>query len=324
GVRAVLLRLVSHLHPHDEAKTELLSLHWFGRLSTAERASLYESANQTRLSGYIRVERDHPTAGRSGANPNRNRSPSRGRTKGGSAAQARGGVAPGTGSRGEKQRTLGDGLPRGIADPCPTTAEDAGVAETDAGSRNGITITKDGGSGRSKIPATGREPGGIPQQVAGSGRRARHCRATADFATPGEGRSRWRQHDYAPPFDPDSAIRARVKRITRPVFRCHGIKAEPRLSFAFGESPRRLWPIFAPTGWIAAWRAWRNRQAPSTRGTPTIWHFPGAKHLSGAWSGSRPMSPPFCTRRVLSYTTARRASCARACGNIWRAWSPIS
>src|SRR5204863_5553054 len=87
--------------------------------------------------------------------------------------------------------------------------------------------------------ATGREPGGIPQQVAGSSRSARYRRTTADFATPGEGSSRWRQHDYAAPFDPDSAIRSRVKRITRPVFRCHRIKAEPRLSFAFGESWQR-------------------------------------------------------------------------------------
>ncbi len=233
------------------------------RTSTHTRASLYESANQTRLSGYVRVERDHPTAGRSGANPNRNRSPSRGRTKGGSAAQARGGVAPGTGSRGEKQRTLGDGLPRGIADPCPTTAEDAGVAETDAGSRNGITITKDDGSGRSKIPATGREPGGIPQQVAGSSRSARYRRTTADFATPGEGSSRWRQHDYPAPFDPDSAIRARVKRITRPVFRCHRIKAEPRLSFAFGESFHHCSPTCTYTthsiyGWRYGGRRWRR------------------------------------------------------------------
>src|SRR6266550_4490048 len=98
-MRAVWLRLVSHLHPHDEAKTELLSLHWFGRLSTAERASLYESANQTRLSGYILVERDHSATGRSGTHPQQNPSPARGRTKGGSAAQARGGVAPGTRSR---------------------------------------------------------------------------------------------------------------------------------------------------------------------------------------------------------------------------------
>jgi hypothetical protein len=44
-------RLVPHIHPHVEAKTELLSLHRLGWTSTAERAGLYESANQTRLSG---------------------------------------------------------------------------------------------------------------------------------------------------------------------------------------------------------------------------------------------------------------------------------
>ncbi len=85
GMRTVRLRLVPHIHPHVEAKTELLSLHRFGWISTAERAGLYESANQTRLSGSVRVERDHPAAGRSGADPNRNRSPPRGRTKGGPA-----------------------------------------------------------------------------------------------------------------------------------------------------------------------------------------------------------------------------------------------
>ena len=184
----------------------------------------------------VRVERDHPAAGRSGANPNRNRSPPRGRTKGGPVAQARRGIAPGTGSRGEEQRTPGDGLPRGIADPSPTTAKDAAIAETNAGRRIGITISEDGGSGRSKIPTTGREPGGISQQVAGTSRGAGHRRATADSATAGEGSSGWRRHDYAAPFDPDSAIRARVKRIAGTVFRRHRIKAEPRLSFAFGES----------------------------------------------------------------------------------------
>src|SRR5439155_7011612 len=112
----------------------------------------------------------------------------------------------------------------------------------ESGSKRGRRVVGDEGreatrgSGGRSIPATGREPGGIPQQVAGSSRSARYRRTTADFATPGEGSSRWRQHDYAAPFDPDSAIRARVKRITRPVFRCHRIKAEPRLSFAFGES----------------------------------------------------------------------------------------
>ena len=50
GLRTVRLRLVPHIHPHVEAKTELLSLYRFGWISTAERAGLYESANQTRLS----------------------------------------------------------------------------------------------------------------------------------------------------------------------------------------------------------------------------------------------------------------------------------
>jgi site-specific DNA recombinase len=49
-MRTVRLRLVPHIHPHIEARTELLSLHRFGWISTAERAALYESANQTRLS----------------------------------------------------------------------------------------------------------------------------------------------------------------------------------------------------------------------------------------------------------------------------------
>src|ERR1700676_4592514 len=153
------------------------------------------------------MERDHPAAGGSWANPNRNRSPSRGRTKGGPVAQARRGIAPGTGSRGEEQRTPGDSLPRGIADPFPTTAKDAVIAETNAGRRIGITISEDGGSGRSKIPTTGREPGGISQQVAGSGRSAGHRGATADSASAGEGSFGWGQYDYAAPFDPDSAIR---------------------------------------------------------------------------------------------------------------------
>src|SRR6266700_2414999 len=102
-MRTVRLRPVPHIHPHVEAQTELLSLHRLGWISTVERAGLYESANQTRLSGSVRVERGHPASRRSGANPNRNRSPPRGCTKGGSVAQARGGIAPGTGSRGEEQ-----------------------------------------------------------------------------------------------------------------------------------------------------------------------------------------------------------------------------
>jgi len=86
-------------------------------------------------------------------------------------------------------------------------------AETNAGHRIGITISEDGGGGRSQIPTTGREPGGISQQGAGSGRGAGHCGATADSATAGEGSSGRRQHDYAAPFDPDSAIRTGFKRV---------------------------------------------------------------------------------------------------------------
>src|SRR6266478_3114048 len=114
------------------------------------------------------MERDYPAAGGSSANPNRNRSPPGDRTKCGSAAQARRGVAPGTGSRGEEQRAPGDRLSRGIADAYPTPATDAVIAETNADRRIGTTISEDGGSGRSKVPTTGREPGRISQQVAGT------------------------------------------------------------------------------------------------------------------------------------------------------------
>jgi hypothetical protein len=53
----------ANFYPHVEAEAELLSLPRFGWISTAERAALYESANQTRLSGSVRVERDHTAAG---------------------------------------------------------------------------------------------------------------------------------------------------------------------------------------------------------------------------------------------------------------------
>ena len=82
---------------------------------------------------------------------------------------------------------------------------------------------------------------GFSQQAAGSGRDAGHRRATADSAPAGEGSSGGKRHDYAAPFDPDSAIRARIKRITGTAFRRHWIKAEPRLSFAFGESSHPCW-----------------------------------------------------------------------------------
>src|ERR1700692_486331 len=238
-MRTVRVRLVPHIHPHVEAKTELLSLHRCGWVSTAARAGLYESANQTRLSGSVCVERDDPASGRSGADPSRNRSSPRGRTKSGPLAQARRGIASGTDSRGEKQRAPGDSLPGGIADAFPTTAKDAAIAETNAGRRVGITISEDGCGGRSKIPATGREPGGIPQQVADTSRGAGYRSTTTDSTTAGEGSSGGERHDCPAPFDPDSTIRARVKRITGPIFRRHSINAEPRLSFAFGESFRR-------------------------------------------------------------------------------------
>src|ERR1035441_10413880 len=86
--------------------------------------------------------------------------------------------------------------------------------------------------------------------------------------------------------------------------------------------PRRRLPTSAPTGWIAGWRGWRSRLAPSKRATPTIWRFPAAKHSRDAWSVFERTSPPFCAKRVSACTTARRASCARACGNTWRVWSP--
>jgi site-specific DNA recombinase len=142
----------------------------------------------------------------------------------------------GTGSRGEEQRTLGDSLPRGIADPSPTTAKDAVIAETNAGRRIGTTMSEDGGRGRSKIPTTGGEPGRISQQVTGTSGGPGHGGATADSAAAGEGSPGWWQHDYPASFDPDSAIRARVKRIAGARRRRHWIKAEPRLPFAFGES----------------------------------------------------------------------------------------
>src|SRR5258707_10959364 len=82
------------------------------------------------------MERDDPAAGGSWANPNRNQSPPGDRTKCGSAGQARRGVAPGTGSRGEEQRAPGDRLSRGIADAYPTPATDAVIAETNAGPSN--------------------------------------------------------------------------------------------------------------------------------------------------------------------------------------------
>ena len=50
-----------------------------------------------------------------------------------------------------------------IDNPFPTAAKDAGIAETDTGSRIRITIAEDGGGGRNKIPATVREPCGISQ-----------------------------------------------------------------------------------------------------------------------------------------------------------------
>src|SRR6516165_10829359 len=65
-MRTVRLRLVPNLYADIEAETELLSLYRIGWLSAAERSSLYQSANQTGLSGSVCVERDHPASGRSG------------------------------------------------------------------------------------------------------------------------------------------------------------------------------------------------------------------------------------------------------------------
>jgi hypothetical protein len=68
---------------------------------------------------------------------------------------------------------------------------------------------------------------------------------------------------------------------------------------------------------VAGWRALRNRLARSIRAMRTILRFPAAKSSSGAWSGFRLMRPPFCSKRASPCITARRASCARACGNTW-------
>src|SRR5262249_18839590 len=162
--------------------------------------------------------------------------PPRGRTKGGPITQTRRGIAPRAGSRGEEQRTAGDGLPGGIANALPTAPEDAGIAETNAGRRIRITISQNGGGGPSQVPPTGREPRGLSQQTASSGRGAGYRRATADSPITGQGSPGGKRHDYAAPFDPDSTIRAKVKRIPGSVCRRHPTNAEPRLSFAFGES----------------------------------------------------------------------------------------
>src|SRR5678816_3960709 len=104
--------------------------------------------------------RDHSAAGRSGAYAKRDRPSPGGCTKGGPLATARRGIAPGKGPRREERRAPGDSLSRGIADSSPAAAADAAIAETDAGNRIGITISKDGGGRRSKILTIGREPGG--------------------------------------------------------------------------------------------------------------------------------------------------------------------
>src|SRR4029077_8749864 len=86
--------------------------------------------------------RDHSAAGRSGANPNRDRPSPGGCTKGGPLAPARRGTAPGKGPRREERRAPGDSLSRGIADSSPAAAADAAIAETDAGRRHGVSNAK--------------------------------------------------------------------------------------------------------------------------------------------------------------------------------------
>jgi hypothetical protein len=84
----------------------------------------------------------------------------------------------------------------------------------------------------------------------------------------------WKRHDHAAPFDPHSAVGAGFKRIPDSAFRRHRTKAEPRLSFAFGESFRRCWRTSTcTTPSICGFSTGENGQGEersSCYGTPTI------------------------------------------------------
>jgi len=128
----------------------------------------------------------------------------------------------------------------GIADSSPTTAADAAIAETNAGRRIGITISKDDSGRPGRVPTIGREPGEIPNLAADSGRSAGHRSPTADCATAGEGGPGRERHHYPAPFHSDFAIRTGFERMPEPVLGRHWIRAEPKLSFAFEESCHRF------------------------------------------------------------------------------------
>jgi hypothetical protein len=57
---------------------------------------------------------------------------------------------------------------------------------------------------------------------------------------------------------------------------------------------RLRWPTSVGIGWIAVWRAWRNRLVRSTRDMPTISRFPSTRHhSSGESNDSQPTLPRF-------------------------------
>src|ERR1022692_4579670 len=55
GMPAVWLRIVSDLHANLQTKTQLLSLHRLGRISSAQRTGVYKSASATGQPGPVRV-----------------------------------------------------------------------------------------------------------------------------------------------------------------------------------------------------------------------------------------------------------------------------
>ena len=82
--------------------------------------------------------------------------------------------------------------------------------------------------------------------------------ATADSAAAGEGSSGWDRHDYAAPFDSDSAIRPPLERLTNTVFRRHRMQCRTQVIFCVRGviSPllANIYLHYVLDLWVQAWR----------------------------------------------------------------------
>ena len=200
---AVRLRALSEFRADLQAETLLLPLHRLGCVSSSVWSGLHQSADPPRLSGPVRVARNHSCSRRAGVDSGRDS------TSPGSGAEIRSrtqtGAEPASGtdtSRGQ-YGALADRIPRGPLDARRVAETDAGVAQATTGDTIGTDLHGTGRFGSVPISAAHAHADGVPPAPSREVRNHGDARTTENSAAPGQGNSRGDRHYYRPAFASD-------------------------------------------------------------------------------------------------------------------------